>query len=114
MTDTEIRRLFGKNLKRIRTQQGISQLDLSLQTGLTHNFINDVESGKKWLSSGSMEKFSSALKVEPHIFFTPEKEGGEFCYAGNDPYLIEMSGSLQKMAHDLNQRYGSDPADQEP
>ncbi|MDR2792770.1 MAG: helix-turn-helix domain-containing protein [Treponema sp.] len=105
MAGAEIRQLLGKNLKRIRLQQGLSQLQLSMKTGLTHNFINDIESGKKWLSSESLEKFAAVLKAEPHHFFIPDS--GDASVMKIDPYLINFSDSLQKMAHELQQRYGS-------
>jgi transcriptional regulator with XRE-family HTH domain len=105
MAGAEIRRLFGKNLKRIRLQQGLSQFQLSMETGLTHNFINDIEKGDKWLSSESFGKLISALNVAPHCFLLSEGET-----ASADPYLIDFSDSLQKMAHELQQRYGTEPA----
>lgn len=108
MAGAEIRRLFGKNLKRIRLQQGLSQFQLSIETGLTHNFINDIEKGDKWLSSESLGKLISALNVAPHCFFLPE--GGGKPAANADPYLIDFSDSLQKMAHELQQRYGNEAA----
>ncbi|MDR1073182.1 MAG: helix-turn-helix domain-containing protein [Treponema sp.] len=106
MAGAEIRRLFGKNLKRIRLQQGLSQFQLSIETGLTHNFINDIEKGDKWLSSESFGKLISALNVAPHCFFL--SEGGANLSANADPYLIDFSDSLQKMAHELQQRYGTE------
>ncbi|MDR0556827.1 MAG: helix-turn-helix domain-containing protein [Treponema sp.] len=109
MAGAEIRRLFGKNLKRIRLQQGLSQFQLSIEAGLTHNFINDIEKGEKWLSSESFGKLISALNVAPHCFFLSGSGGGDLA-AGADPYLIDFSDSLQKMAHELQQRYGTEPA----
>ncbi|MDR2784036.1 MAG: helix-turn-helix domain-containing protein [Treponema sp.] len=108
MTGAEIRRLLGKNLKRIRLQQGLSQFQLSMETGLTHNFINDIEKGDKWFSSESFGKLISALNIAPHCFFIPESGGN--LVANADPYLIDFSDSLQKMAHELQQRYGNEPA----
>jgi transcriptional regulator with XRE-family HTH domain len=107
MVEAEIRRLFGKNLKRIRLQQGLSLLELSMKTGLTHNFINDIENGKKWLSAQSLGKFIAVLKVEPYHFFISEI--GDNSVIEIDPYLIDLSDSLQKIAHELQQRYGNDP-----
>jgi transcriptional regulator with XRE-family HTH domain len=108
MAGVEIRRLFGKNLKRIRLHHGLSQFQLSKETGLTPNFINDIEKGDKWLSSESFDKLISALNVAPYCFFISENEGA--LVANADPYLRDFSDSLQKMAHDLQERYGTEPA----
>ena len=61
--------LLGMNLKRLRTGAGLSQLELSNETNLAHNFINDVEKGRKWVSAKTMDKFSKVLKAEPFQFF---------------------------------------------
>jgi transcriptional regulator with XRE-family HTH domain len=76
MTDdifaTEIKAVFGKNIKRFRAKKKLSQLQLAVKTGLTHNFINDLENGKKWLSPKTLGKLSKALMMEPYMFFVPD------------------------------------------
>jgi ribosome-binding protein aMBF1 (putative translation factor) len=69
---TEIRRVFALNLKRLRELQHISQLQLSSMTGLTHNFINDIEKCRKWVSPESLAKLAAALRVQPFQFFISE------------------------------------------
>jgi transcriptional regulator with XRE-family HTH domain len=66
-----VRNLFAKNLKRFRDLLKISQLDLATASGLAHNFINDIENGKKFVSDETIAKLSKALKVEPYKFFLP-------------------------------------------
>ncbi|MDR1596142.1 MAG: helix-turn-helix domain-containing protein [Treponema sp.] len=70
--EAEIKAVFGKNIKRFRAKQKLSQLQLAVKTGLTHNFINDLENGKKWLSPKTLGKLSKALMTEPYTFFVPE------------------------------------------
>jgi transcriptional regulator with XRE-family HTH domain len=101
-----VRRLFGKNLSRIRAELDLSQLQLSIKTGLTHNFINDIENGKKWLSDKSLRKFAKALKVMPYAFFMPIADSDEISGADTDAYLFEFPRFLLKMAADLERRYG--------
>jgi len=66
-----VRNLFAKNLKRFRDLLKISQLDLATASGLAHNFINDIENGKKFVSDETIAKLAKALKVEPYKFFLP-------------------------------------------
>jgi transcriptional regulator with XRE-family HTH domain len=66
-----VRNLFAKNLKRFRDLLKISQLDLAVVSGLAHNFINDIENEKKFVSDETIAKLSKALKVEPYKFFLP-------------------------------------------
>ncbi|MDR3167057.1 MAG: helix-turn-helix domain-containing protein [Treponema sp.] len=111
ITGDDIRMILGKNLKRIRLLQNMSQLNLSSRTGLAHNFINDIENGKKWISPKTLAKLTAALKVEIYQFFLPE-------YKSDDPadnfftvYLDDFSDNIQKMVGELKSRYLQDRDD---
>jgi transcriptional regulator with XRE-family HTH domain len=67
----ELKKVFGKNLARIRREAGYSQLTLSVEVGLTHNFINELEQGTKGASFRSLSKFSVILRTPVHKFFEP-------------------------------------------
>ena len=66
-----VRNLFAKNVKRIRELLKISQMDLASVSGLAHNFINDIENEKKFVSDETIAKLAKALNVEPYKFFLP-------------------------------------------
>jgi transcriptional regulator with XRE-family HTH domain len=97
----DIRLLVSKNLKRLRELQHISQLNLAAQADLTHNFINDVENGKKGLSCKSLAKLSSALGVEPYQFFLPESVADD----GFSGYAFALNDSFQKAVGKVMRRY---------
>jgi transcriptional regulator with XRE-family HTH domain len=101
----EVRMLLSKNLRRLRTQQNLSQLALAVEANLTHNFINDIENGKKWVSPDTIAKLATVLKVEPHQFFIPEIkiEGGDAGILSE--YLDDFTDSLRKMVGELKGRY---------
>jgi transcriptional regulator with XRE-family HTH domain len=111
MGNMEIQALFGSNLKRLRVMRKLSQFNLSMDTGLTHNFINDVERGKKWVSSASVEKFATALNVKPYVFFVPE--GMDASRAALAPRLAELSASLNNMAASVDALYAASPDEEE-
>jgi transcriptional regulator with XRE-family HTH domain len=69
--------IFGRNLKRLREKSKFSQMELALESGITHNFINDIEHAKRGVSLDTIEKLSRALKVSPHIFFIEDEEALE-------------------------------------
>ncbi|MDR3341690.1 MAG: helix-turn-helix domain-containing protein [Treponema sp.] len=106
-----IRKLFGKNLERIRVLRNISQLTLASQAGLTHPFINDIESCKKWVSPGTLAKLALVLNVEPYQFFLPDSPANEPVDGFFSVYLDDFSDSLQKMVGELKSRYLQDKAD---
>jgi transcriptional regulator with XRE-family HTH domain len=65
----KVKELFPINLSRLRKEAGLPQLALAKKAGLTHNFINDLENGKKGFSLTTLDKLSEALNVEPMEFF---------------------------------------------
>jgi transcriptional regulator with XRE-family HTH domain len=96
-----IHRLISGNTKRLRSLQNISQLNLALKTGLTHNFINDIENCKKGVSAKTLAKLSSALNVEPYQFFLPEDMHNNEVML----YVKDFNDSLQKVVSELTEQY---------
>ncbi|MCL2007108.1 MAG: helix-turn-helix domain-containing protein [Treponema sp.] len=109
MSDTimgvNIKSLFSRNLKRLRKAANISQIKLSSITGLTHNFINDIEHGKKWVSAESLGKLAVALKVEPYQFFLSESKWNDRGAEIFSLYLEDFSDSISKMVNEYRNRY---------
>jgi len=100
-----IKSIFSMNLKRLRSAANLSQLSLATGTGLTHNFINDIENGKKWVSAETIAKLSIVLKAEPYQFFICETKwnnpGAEIFAL----YLEDFSESLEKITTEYRSRY---------
>ncbi|MDR0760231.1 MAG: helix-turn-helix domain-containing protein [Treponema sp.] len=101
----DINILFGKNLKRIRTQRNISQLTLANMADLTHNFINEIENGRKWISPETLAKLSNALEIEPYQFFTPSSTSLGIKAEFMTSYLDDIQDSFNKMVQELRVRY---------
>jgi transcriptional regulator with XRE-family HTH domain len=51
----------------------LSQLSLANKLGMTHNFLNEIEHGRKWVSPETIQKLCSALEVQPYQFFIPDE-----------------------------------------
>lgn len=69
----EIKKMFGKNLARIRRKAGYSQLNLSFEIDMTQNFINELEQGSKGASFETLSKLSVILRTPVSQFFEPEE-----------------------------------------
>jgi len=104
-----IYKLISSNIKRFRSLQNISQLGLANKTGLTHNFINDIENCKKGVSAKTLAKLSTALGAEPFQFFLPDG------MSNNDAkiYITGFTEILHKTVSDLTQKYFSEDEDKE-
>ena len=104
----DIRRLLSKNLKRLRGIAKLSQVNLAVEADLTHNFINDIESGKKWISAETLEKLSIALKAEPYQFFISESKWNDRGAEIFSIYLDDFHDSFEKMVNEYRHRFITD------
>jgi len=101
INENYVRLLVSKNMKRLRAMQNISQLCLAANTGLTHNFINDIENCKKGISAKTLAKLAIALKAEPHQFFLPDDLSSD----GMRIYINDFNDSLEKIIKELTSQY---------
>lgn len=114
VNETEVRILLSRNLKRLRIGKNLSQLSLAVRAGLTHNFINDIENGKKWLSPKTLAALASALDTKPQEFFAPQ-----WALPGQDArtlteYFDNFTGDMLRWVEDVKGRYlqtGGSPAE---
>ncbi|MDR2553608.1 MAG: helix-turn-helix domain-containing protein [Treponema sp.] len=72
----DIREIFSRNLRLFRNRKHLSQFALSNKAGLAHNFVNDIENRKKWVSPETIGKLAAVLEVEPYqLFMTNPLDG---------------------------------------
>jgi transcriptional regulator with XRE-family HTH domain len=104
VNEVEVRALVGGNLKRLRAQKKLSQLSLAVRAGLTHNFISDIEKGKKWLSPRTLAALATALDTKPHEFFAPETALSGRDAAALTGHLDNFAGDVLRWVEDLKGR----------
>ena len=61
--------VFGKNLRKYRTNSGLSQEKFAEICDLHRTYISDVERGQRSISLGNVQKVADALKIEPYKLF---------------------------------------------
>jgi excisionase family DNA binding protein len=69
------RRRAGKRLRAIREAAGLNQIQLAAASGLTHEAISRLETGKCWPYAETVRKLAGALGVEPERFVARDKTG---------------------------------------
>jgi len=55
---------FAQNLRKIRSERGITQAQLALDAGLDVSFMNEIERAKRNVSIETAAKLAKALDVE--------------------------------------------------
>ena len=101
-TDEQVcRELLSRNIKRFRERLGFSQLDLSLELGISTTFLSDIETCQKWVSPKTLAKIAKALKTEVYELFKPD-EAEQATEVGSDisaeivKYLDTVDDTLAK------------------
>lgn len=63
----EIKKLVGKNVKRIREDHGWSQEDLAFEADLHRTYISGVERGVRNPTVTAIARMAKALEVTPDV-----------------------------------------------
>ncbi len=66
--------VFGNNVRKVRTQKGMTLEQLSLEAGLTYSQISRIELGKINTSAYTVYLLSKTLEVSPSELFTSISE----------------------------------------
>ena len=67
----DIRVVVGRNVKRIREREELSQEELAFEARLHRTYISGVERGVRNPTVTVLQKISKALDVDPREFFKP-------------------------------------------
>jgi transcriptional regulator with XRE-family HTH domain len=69
--------IFAHNLRRIRTQVGLSQEELAYRAGLHRTYISSIERGQRNVSLENIFLIAEALGIEPgELLKLPGKDAG--------------------------------------
>jgi transcriptional regulator with XRE-family HTH domain len=71
MTERELLKIFGTNVKIYRIRSKWSQADMAEKIDISINFLSDIETGKKWASPVTMVKFATAFNIETYELLKP-------------------------------------------
>jgi transcriptional regulator with XRE-family HTH domain len=71
---SEVQHLLAHNLKSARRKLGYSQQELAERAELSPGHMNDLEQGRKWVSSFTLQRLADALGLEPFMLLLPHDE----------------------------------------
>ncbi len=69
MTENDIKQIFARNIKRLRSQRGMTQEQLGEQLGLGKTTISQWEKAQKLPNAGSMEKVAGFFRIPKSMLF---------------------------------------------
>lgn len=65
----EIKKAIGTRLKEMRLLNGLTQKKLSNLSGIERTFISHIEKGKRNVTIDTIQKITSALRINIKTFF---------------------------------------------
>jgi len=74
MTETELKEIYGKNIKRLREKQKMTQAQLAEKIELAEKYISTLETCDKWGSFDTLLALANALEVEPYELLLPPNQ----------------------------------------
>jgi len=69
MTGVDIRQILSKNLKALRNQRSLSQIELAEKANISIPFLSNIERSNKWPYPDTLVKLAEALDVEVYMLF---------------------------------------------
>jgi len=70
----KLRKILSANLKKYRSEMGLSQEKLAELVALSDQTINDIEGCRSWVSDKTLVKIARALKIEVFQLMCPKTE----------------------------------------
>lgn len=70
--------MIGENIRRIRTEQNMTQVELAAKSGVSAQLINQVEWGTKGLSVQTLVRIAKALSCSTDDILAEEGNDGTF------------------------------------
>jgi transcriptional regulator with XRE-family HTH domain len=69
----DMRKLVGRNVRRIRNERGLSQEQLSERSGFTQQYLSGLERGHRNPTVVTLFELAQALGVEPVDLIKPDR-----------------------------------------
>jgi transcriptional regulator with XRE-family HTH domain len=69
MTGADLRHTLSKNIKILRSQRSLSQIELAEKADISIPFLSNIERQNKWPHPDTLVKLAKALDVEVYILF---------------------------------------------
>ena len=73
MTERELLKVLGGNIKLFRVRFNWTQAELAEKVNISINFLSDIETGKKWASPITLVKLADVFTIDVFELLKPEK-----------------------------------------
>ena len=74
VTQMNIIKVFGRNVRKYRTQRNLSQEKFAELCGLHRTYISDIECFRRSISLDNIQKIADALEIDTYQLFLEEDQ----------------------------------------
>ncbi len=67
----EIKKRLAENIRKLRKEKSLTQLELAIKSDLSEAMIKSIELNRSWPSEKTLSQLSKALDVDIYRFFIP-------------------------------------------
>ena len=71
MESKEIQQRLSENLRKIRKNKKMTQLDLAIKSDLSEAMIKNIELNRSWPSEKTLSQITDALEIDVYRLFLP-------------------------------------------
>ena len=71
MEESELKEIYGHNIKRLREERKMTQEALSEKIGVNEKYLSTIETGAKYTSFEILLSLANTLNVEPYELLLP-------------------------------------------
>lgn len=71
MESKDIQQRISENLRKIRKNKGLTQLDLAIKCDLSEAMIKNIELNRSWPSEKTLSQITEALEIDVYRLFLP-------------------------------------------
>jgi transcriptional regulator with XRE-family HTH domain len=100
---TELHRILVDNMKRLRSELGISQMELAARAELSSGYVGEIEMGRKYPAPEVMERIASALGVKPYRLLMGEDDVAE--WLGGEAYYAATEEARERLRRDIDELF---------
>ena len=97
MTEKELKEIYGRNIKRFREGQKITQSQLAEKIGIAEKYLSTLETCDKWGSFDTLLALANALDVEPYELLLPQNQAVSYDSRRTKQLMSRFRTSLNEL-----------------
>jgi len=105
MNEKELLGIVSSNIRQYRLRGKWSQSAFSEKTGISINFLSDIENEKKWPSIQTMIKFAKAFNIDVYELLKPENILPDKSSQVIAKYTKEILATINKSVENIETKY---------